>query len=290
MEFAIHQGLKTKAQPGLSGNCPHCQAPVIAKCGSKMIWHWAHLAVESCDTWFEPETQWHRDWKNAFGKNYSEIRVAKQDKYHIADVINDAGIIFEFQNSPISADTIKARETFYGERMIWVLNGSAFKNNFHLRDQEFITHWQLNAMNAFEAATYYKEYESGLLIEDWKVKKEEVKAYLIQQKFDHVSEAGVYYLALKQGRNKEFVAEKLYSEIKELYEQQNTSTDFVKGEFEWEHARVSWQESKRPVFIDFGEHFLYHVSSQIGRRYGRGVKVNKQKFLEKYAKEKTHNA
>jgi hypothetical protein len=284
MEFALHQGLKTMAEPGLSGFCPHCQAPVMAKCGSKKIWHWAHVAVESCDPWFEPETQWHRDWKNAFGKNQSEIRVEKQNKYHIADVINEAGIIFEFQNSPISADTIMAREKFYGERMIWVINGSAFKNNFHLRDQEFINQWQLKVMDEFEALKHYKAYESSLLIEDWKVKKEEVKDYLIQKNFNHVSEAGVYYLTLNTARNKDLLAEKLYAEIKELYEQQNTSIDFVKGEFEWEHARASWQESKRPVFIDFGEKYLYHVSSQPGRRYGRGVKVNKQRFLEKYAK------
>lgn len=283
MEYALVNQIKIAAQPGLKGKCPHCRAEVISKCGSKKIWHWAHLAVESCDPWFEPETQWHRDWKSAFGKNFSEIRVEKVGKYHIADVINESGIVFEFQNSPISPETIKAREDFYGERMIWVVNGFGFKKNFHIRDEDYTKNWQLTICDAFEAAKYYKDYERGILIENWKVKTDQVKNYLQQQNFEYLSELSSYYLPMAVGRNKELVANKLYSEIKELYEQQKTSNGFEKGEFEWEHARSSWQESKRPVFIDFGSDELFRVTKNIGQRYGEGIKIAKQKFLEKYA-------
>ncbi|MBL7893856.1 MAG: hypothetical protein JNK50_01090 [Bacteroidia bacterium] len=46
---------------------------MLAKCGTINIWHWAHEAIENCDDWYEPETQWHRDWKEHFGEECSEM-------------------------------------------------------------------------------------------------------------------------------------------------------------------------------------------------------------------------
>jgi Competence protein CoiA-like family len=36
------------------GTCPHCGAPVIARCGAHVAWHWAHESRADCDSWAEP--------------------------------------------------------------------------------------------------------------------------------------------------------------------------------------------------------------------------------------------
>jgi competence protein CoiA len=96
------------------------------------VWHWAHLKQESCDNWYEPETKWHKDWKNQFGKELSEIIISKDGEKHIADIYTKDEIVIELQNSPILKPIIRKRELFYGERMIWVINGITFKDNFRI--------------------------------------------------------------------------------------------------------------------------------------------------------------
>ena len=66
MKLTIIDGQRREAQPGLTGECPVCEATTIAKCGEKNIWHWAHKGKRKCDHWWENETEWHRNWKNQF--------------------------------------------------------------------------------------------------------------------------------------------------------------------------------------------------------------------------------
>lgn len=282
MEYAIYLDAKTYASPGLKGKCPHCFTEVISKCGSKKIWHWAHKSNRSCDSWFEPETQWHRNWKDQFGKEFSEIRIQKGNDYHIADVLNHQNIVFEFQNSAISAETIQEREAFYGERMIWIVNGVSFKEQFHCVDTDFKKHWNLSAVHEFEMASNYSGIQAQVLIEAWKVNNKQVQSLLKDRAFFYLPELDVYARQLTTGVTKETVMNDLCCELLEVYEKQKPENDFIKGEFIWEHARTSWEVSKRPVFIDFGDDFLYHITSTPGRKYGEGRKVRKKQFLHKY--------
>ncbi len=282
MQYALYNGLRTAAQPGLKGVCEHCGGAVQAKCGSIVLWHWAHVSLDNCDSWHEPETQWHRDWKHVFGERYSEIRVVKKDSYHIADVLNKDGIVFEFQNSSISAEAIAARESFYGEKMIWVINGEAFKGNFEIFDDEFINEWELKFVNEFEAAQHYAPYTKGLIIEDWRVKNEHVKQHLKSLGFVQVTGAGIYYLELRGILNKTFPEKEISRDIKALYETHQQPQASRKGRFEWSHARHSWEEAKRPVFIDFGGDELYWVSEGMGKEQGRGLRMRKERFVGRY--------
>ena len=282
MEYALYNGLRTAAQPGLKALCEHCGSAVQAKCGTKLVWHWAHLSLENCDSWHEPETLWHRNWKHVFGERYSEIRIGKDGYYHIADVVNKDGIVFEFQNSSISSEMIAAREAFYGEKMIWVINGESFKNNFEIYDEEFISEWQLKFVSEFEAAERYASFARGLIIEDWRIKNDYVKQHLSQRGFVHVPDAGIYYLELKGILNKAFPEKEISRDIKALYETHKQPQDNRKGRFEWSHARHSWEDAKRPVFIDFGEEYLYRVTEGMGREQGRGVRVWKERFVGRY--------
>lgn len=283
MEYALYKGLRTAAQPALKGLCEHCGGEVIAKCGSKKIWHWAHVSIENCDSWYEPETAWHRNWKQTFGKDCSEIRVVKENHYHIADVINKNGIVFEFQNSSISGEMIAAREEFYGEKMVWIIHGESFKNNFIIRDEEYINHWELKILNEFESAQHYATFTNALIIEDWRVKNEAVIQLLKQLGFIHSKEASIYCLPLNGIIHKHSLVEDIGRQVKALYEKHKAVQDFTKGHFTWLHSRRSWEEAQRPVFIDFGGDYLYRVTERMGKDSGTGTKIRKETFIEKYA-------
>lgn len=108
-----------------------CGGVLISKCGNVNIWHWAHESGGDCDTWSEPETDWHRKWKILFPEEYREAVIGP----HRADVRTAAGWIFEFQNSPLSDTEISERENFYGRKFVWVLNAADFLGNFFIRSK-----------------------------------------------------------------------------------------------------------------------------------------------------------
>ena len=130
MLFAIINGEKVEASPKKIGTCPLCERSVFSKCGEVNLWHWAHYKDVSCDSWYEPESEWHKNWKFIFGKENCEIVISKDGVRHIADIFTKEEIVIELQNSPIQKPIIRKRENFYGERMIWVINGKLFKDNF----------------------------------------------------------------------------------------------------------------------------------------------------------------
>ncbi len=141
MLFAILDNSKVEPIPNTTAKCPLCGKNVLSKCGDIMVWHWAHLKGKSCDSWYEPETHWHRNWKLTFGKENCEIKIAKDSSWHIADVYTKEKVVLELQNSPIQKKTIEQREVFYGDKMIWLINGIKFKDNFHIKDAENEMHW-----------------------------------------------------------------------------------------------------------------------------------------------------
>ncbi|NPV51658.1 MAG: hypothetical protein HPY60_10765 [Candidatus Methanofastidiosum sp.] len=134
MIWAIVENEKIEAKPSTQGICPICKGKLFSKCGDVNVWHWSHFKDENCDTWYEPETLWHKHWKMTFGKDNAEIRIEKDERFHIADILTNENVVIELQNSPILKPLIREREDFYGERMIWLINGFHFKNNFKIRE------------------------------------------------------------------------------------------------------------------------------------------------------------
>ena len=120
MQFAVDgTNARLEPTPKAKGFCPACGCPVVAKCGEILTWHWSHLAKD-CDPWYEPESIWHRQWKEQFPSDWREVVIGK----HRADVQTPKGII-EFQASCISASEIQERENFY-QKMVWVVKADAF--------------------------------------------------------------------------------------------------------------------------------------------------------------------
>ncbi len=129
MKIALVGGIRCEAQPSLRGTCPACGDPMIAKCGEVRIRHWAHKSGSNCDRWWEPETEWHRAWKDKFPADWQEVvHTAGNGEKHIADVKTDHGWVIEFQHSPIKPDERRSRDTFY-PKLVWVVDGTRRKTD-----------------------------------------------------------------------------------------------------------------------------------------------------------------
>lgn len=118
VQYALNaSGLKVEASPRERGMCDLCKSVMIAKCGSQVIHHWAHESVAECDPWWEPETEWHRNWKEMFPPAAREVVIPP----HRADVRLPSGLVIELQHSSISPEDVAARERHY-ETMVWVFD------------------------------------------------------------------------------------------------------------------------------------------------------------------------
>ncbi len=127
MQFALVNEERSPPTPKLVGRCVGCGQEMIAKCGELKVWHWAHKGKRSCDPWWEPETAWHRGWKELFPAEWREmVHWAPSGEKHIADVRNAGGLVVEFQHSAISPQERLARETFY-DNLVWVVDGTRLK-------------------------------------------------------------------------------------------------------------------------------------------------------------------
>ncbi len=138
MKFALVNGQRQEAEPKARGECPACGSPMVAHCGERKVWHWAHKAASNCDPWWENETPWHRDWKNQFPEDWQEIvQYADDGERHIADVKTADGWAIEFQHSYIKPEERRSRDAFYG-KLIWVVDGLRRKTD----KDRFLKAWE----------------------------------------------------------------------------------------------------------------------------------------------------
>jgi hypothetical protein len=134
---------------------------MIAKCGDIRVHHWAHQGTQSCDRWKEPETDWHRDWKNQFPQEWQEfIQLSEAGEKHIADVKTESGVVLEFQHSRLHQDERESRENFY-RKMIWVVDGVRLKRD---RRQFFAC---LKALAVVKGELRELLRKEGALLRDW---------------------------------------------------------------------------------------------------------------------------
>lgn len=129
MKYALADGQRREPQPGLLGECPSCNRPMVAKCGKIKVWHWAHIGRLMCDPWWDNETPWHRAWKNQFPTDWQErVHKSSDGEKHIADVKTDKDWVLEFQHSFLRSEERQARNTFY-EKLVWVVDGTRLKRD-----------------------------------------------------------------------------------------------------------------------------------------------------------------
>ena len=123
MKFALVNEQRQEPQPNRLGECPGCGNPMVARCGEVRLWHWAHRGRRHCDSWWENEKEWHRDWKGQFPVDWQEIvHHAEDGERHIADVKTGDDWVIEFQHSYIKPEERRSREGFY-PKLVWVVDG-----------------------------------------------------------------------------------------------------------------------------------------------------------------------
>jgi competence protein CoiA len=164
MKFADIEGEDGEAQPGLTGKCRDCGQAMVAKCGQHRVWHWAHSKSKACDPWWEPETEWHRSWKNQFPVAWQEIaHTAQNGERHRADVKTESGLVLEFQYSALSEAERVSREEFY-PRLVWVVHA-----NRRLRDRRKFFASLSGPLNAaaWSLQTFSIHRDDSALLRDW---------------------------------------------------------------------------------------------------------------------------
>lgn len=245
MQYALINNVRTTPTKGLTGVCICCGSEVIAKCGNIKIHHWAHKSNVECDSWWEPETEWHRAWKNLFPEEYREIPFTDPatGEVHRADVHTKSGITLEFQNSPISTSELKSREQFY-QKLIWIVNGRRFANSFKIIKNIFNpTDPILNDFD-FCGEVFFK--------------KEDLSTY---------GTMGCVVYGVNSDKFKELkLSDKHFS-------------------FSWNYKHRVWFDSSAPVFIDFGDDRLYRLKKrpQVQEPFWYVTIVSKKDFIAKYS-------
>ena len=163
MKFGIVEGERREAEPGLSGACVGCGKAMVPKCGTLRVWHWAHRGARTCDHWWEPETEWHRVWKNCFPKEWQEVvGTAEDGERHIADVRTAQGLVIEFQHSFLSDEERRAREAFH-KKMVWVVDGRRRQRD----RKKFLSELDDGIAISQDPPIYSVRWTEGALLRDW---------------------------------------------------------------------------------------------------------------------------
>ena len=165
MRFALSNvEERIEATPGAFGVCPGCNAEMLARCGTKKVWHWAHKGQRHCDPWWENETEWHRGWKNRFPTNWQEVPARDETgELHIADIKTPYGLVIEFQHSAIQPGEVAKRTNFY-DQVIWIVDATRRATDLTQYERMLSEHYP----ERFDGVDIYTVYcEETRLLKDW---------------------------------------------------------------------------------------------------------------------------
>ena len=251
MQYALVDGRKSEARTGTRGTCPDCGAAMLAKCGTRVMHHWAHVSRRNCDPWWENETDWHREWKSKFPEECREVsHTAPVGEIHRADIKTPTGIVIEVQHSTMTDQERESRESFY-RNLIWILDGRSFKKSFYLGCM-----LPDPGADGFEDIVWFQCARSAnrlfsTPIEDhippfWRISE-------AAKEFPELTKANIRTVLPPDT----FVLVHSGSEVKE-----EIIADY-RGhhQFYWLRPRQTWFDAKCPVYIDFGEECLYRLET-----------------------------
>lgn len=148
---------------------------------------------------------------------------------HVADVRTARGMVIEFQNSAMSVEELRARESFYG-RMIWIVNAAPFRQQFSI-------------LSGLPDPASELGRTMGLTTEPHPIRG------LVPSLC-----AGLVYWDRRcypdASRTVEILSgHAIEDEIKAAYAGHH--------QFAWKRPREVWLEAKAPVFFDFGDEVLW---------------------------------
>lgn len=255
MQLALVKNKKVEAFFGGRGNCPTCGAETIAKCGPRLMHHWAHHRIRECDPWWENETPWHREWKNKFPLECREVsHIASDGEIHRADIKTPTGIVIEIQHSTMTDTERMSREDFY-KNLVWVIDGTVFKNNFDIYHQ----------------------------LPDPKSELAKDLVWTKAQRHLEGSNAGLFFRlseALKYDPNitKATLRGGWLHGMNDIIEEVKSSYA-GHHQYDWVRPRKTWLDAKCPVYIDFGNEYLVKLEKYDESNLNCIRLVSKQKFV-----------
>ena len=250
MQYALVNSIRMQAFPGGKGVCPTCDRDLIAKCGNRIMHHWAHDHRQNCDPWWENETRWHREWKNQFPEECREISHRDPNgEIHRADLKTSTGIVIELQHSAISDSERLSREEFY-RNLVWVVDGTSFQKNFD------ILH----------------------MLPDPKSKLAEDIVWFKGKRGMQGSSKGMFWRP-SENPNKlnhdDLVLVHSMHEIKEDVEQSYCGHH----QYDWIRPRNTWLDATCPVYIDFGDFYLAKLDIYKQSKLPCVQLISKSKFI-----------
>lgn len=255
MKYALLNGIKSQAVISAErGVCIYCGKETIAHCGEFKINHWQHKTLKECDNWYEPETEWHRAWKNNFPVSFQEIVMFdnQTNEKHIADIYNsEKDVVIEIQHSPISNKEVQSRESFY-KKLIWVIDLIPYKKNITLNS---------DILDSF----YYS------VIMPWAKKQDSlIKKLEEEQKYD-----------LRDKLKMDNTGDNYIIDFEKKYSKNNSKQDYYLMEWKYQHKR--WTLTNSPMFFDLGDEYMYMKIEAIKIWSGFIVKrFTKNEFIQKY--------
>ena len=213
MKFALVNGPRQTAQPGLRGTCPECEQPVIARCGENRVDHWAHKVRSNCNNRWETEGPWHRNWKGQFSDDWQEItQYAEDGERHIADVKTAHGYVIEFQHSYIKPEERRSREAFY-PKLVWVVNGTRRERDA----PRFSKAWERGTALRASSSKRCVSSDGGALLRDWAGSRAHVF-------FDFGNAQWLWWLSPESNRTRWYVQHIPRAKFVEIHRQTSTQT------------------------------------------------------------------
>jgi competence protein CoiA len=279
MKFALVNGIKQEPAPKLKGVCCNCGSSTQAKCGTRKVWHWAHVSLQHCDSWWESETEWHRLWKGYFPYQNQEVIHFDNEtgEKHIADIKTDNGMVIEVQNSPMNESEMLSRESFYG-KMMWIVNGEKFKNNFIILGK------LPDPKSKIAQEVFFRQPESkymGGFHRKAQLSKKHEERNISSVDFHIRSENPDYEERLKSGKNYGIMIRVPDTKDSDRVIEEIQTTYVGHHLFVWKKPRSVWFQSTKPVFIDFGENELWRLMDCDFRGLKCIRKISKEVLIER---------
>lgn len=247
MQYALVNGERHEAFVGGRGVCPMCGAPMVSKCGPRILHHWAHARRKNCDPWWESETEWHREWKNLFPEECRERSYTAPDgEVHRADVVTTTNIVIEFQHSAMTDAERMSREGFY-KNLVWVIDGRGFRSNFDI-------YHLLPAPDS------------------------ELAQDLIWSKATRPMQGAARGLFFRKSECADPQTNGWVHGIGEIEDAVNRS---YRGhhQYDWVRPRKTWLDATCPVYIDFGDQELIKLDTYDQSGLRCVYRIAKRKFL-----------
>lgn len=255
MQYAVIGNQRVEPFSGGRGKCPTCGAAVIAKCGPRLLHHWAHFGRRQCDPWWENETLWHREWKSHFPEECREIsHVAPDGEVHRADIKTFTGIVVEVQHSNMTDAERSSREAFY-KNMVWVVDARGFAQNFDLYHLLPAPESEIaNDVVWVKAKRHLNGANSGIFFQLSEFRQDYPEA------------------------TKKDVRGGWYHFMHEIEDQVHAA---YRGhhQYDWVRPRLTWLSASVPVYLDFGKDWLARLEAYDETEMPCVRLVSKGKFI-----------